>query len=109
MAYAGLFDEHIDIYDFIKLKSKQGVVSEELTLTYSTRAKVSHASGGRTVINNQIQTPYVKTFVLRFYVPIQDTSWIKYQDKYYRVTSIDKDKSLQQQVVIAELVTDYDE
>jgi hypothetical protein len=108
MAWAGLFNEQVDIYDFVKIKTKQGIVSEELKLVYSTRAKVSHASGSRKVINDQIQTPYVKTFVLRIYVPIQDTSWIKYQDKYYQVTSIDVDKVLQQQVVIAELVTDYD-
>lgn len=108
MAWAGLFNEQVEIYDFVKIKTKQGVVTEELKLTYSTRAKVSHASGSRTVINDQIQTPYVKTFVLRIYVPVLDTSWIKYEGKYYQVTSIDVDKALQQQVVIGQLVTDYD-
>lgn len=109
MAYAGLFNEQIEIYDFVKTKSRQGVVNEELKLVYKTRAKVSHLSGSRTVIDDQIQTPYTKTFVMRIYVPVTDTSWIKYEDKYYRITSIDKDKTLQQQVVIASLVTDYDE
>ena len=98
--YAGLLKEKIEIHDLVKTKSKTGVVTETLSKTYETRAKVGHISGSRTVINDEIQTPYVKNFVCRIYVPVQDTSLIKYKDKFYQVTSIDKDPELQQQVII---------
>lgn len=98
--FAGLLQEKIEIHDLVKTKSKTGVVTETLSKTYETRAKVGHISGSRTVINNEIQTPYVKNFVCRIYVPVQDTSLIKYKDKFYQVTSIDKDPELQQQVII---------
>lgn len=104
MAYAGLFNEKVEIYDFQKTKSDTGVIKSNMQLIYTTRAKVGHIGGSRTIINEEIVTPYSKNFVLRMYVPVTDTSWIKYEGKYYRVTSIDKDKAMQQQVVITELV-----
>ena len=105
--FAGLLNEPIQIYDFTKTKSSYGVVSDVLTLAYETRAKVSHIGGSRQVINGEIETPYSKNFVVRIYVPIKDTSWIKYDGKYYRVTSIDRDKAMQQTVVITQEVLDY--
>lgn len=106
MAYAGLFNEPIQIYDQTTKIGDYGERSTEMTLTYSTRAKVSHISGNRTVIDDEIQTPYDKKFVVRIYVPVLDTSWIKYNDKYYRVTCIDKDKDLQQTVILTQLVNE---
>lgn len=104
MAWAGLFNEKVEIYDFVKSKDDYGVITEEMDLVYTTRAKVGHVSGSRSVINSEITTPYVKNFVLRIYVPVNDDSWIKYEGKYYRVTSIDKNKELQQQVITGDLV-----
>ena len=104
MAFAGIFNEPVEIYDFVKTKSSQGIITESMELVYSTRARVSHTGGSRTVINDEITTPYSKNFVLRIYVPVTDTSWIKYENKNYRVTSIDKDRENQQQVITTQLV-----
>lgn len=106
MALAGLFNELVDIYKFFKQKNDYG---EEVTYrekVFSTRAKVGHIGGSRSVINNEIQTPYTKNFVLRIYAPVFDDSYIKYQDKFYRVISIDTDREMQQKVVITELVNE---
>ena len=104
MAYAGLFNEKVEIFDFVQTKSNIGVITNEMVKIYDTRAKVGHISGSRTVINSEIQVPYMKNFVLRVYVPVTETCWIKYDGKYYRVTSIDVDRAMQQQVVTTELV-----
>lgn len=106
MAFAGLFNEPVEIYRFFTVKNKYGEEVTDREKVFSTRAKVSHAGGSRSLINNEIQTPYIKTFVLRIYVPCFDDSWIKYRDKFYRVTSIDEDKAMQQKVVIAEEVNE---
>ena len=103
---AGQLNEKIQIYDLVKVKDDFGRISENRVLSYDTRAKVGHISGSRTVINSEIQTPYVKNFVIRIYVPVNDTSWIKYNDKFYRVTSIDKNTYMQQQVITAEEVNE---
>lgn len=105
--YAGLLNEKIEIYDFTMTKSIIGVVTSTINKVYETRAKVSHRGGSRTVINEEVVTPYQKTFVVRIYVPVTDTSWIKYNGKYYRVVSIDKDIAMQQQVILTDEVLDY--
>lgn len=104
--FAGFLKEKIEIYGFQKTRNEYGEEVEERTLLYTTRAKVGHVGGSRSVINSEIQTPYTKRFVLRIYVPIYDDSWIKYKDKYYRVTSIDKDLDMQQQVIDTEIVNE---
>lgn len=106
MAFAGLFNEPIEVYKFFTEKNEYG---EEITIrnkVFSTRAKVGHIGGSRTVINSEIQTPYMKNFVVRIYVPVFDDSFIKYNGKFWRVTSIDEDKELQQKVVITEIVNE---
>lgn len=102
--FAGLLNEKVEIYDLVVTKSKTGVVNQELQKVYDTRAKVGHIGGSRQVINGEITTPYSKNFVMRIYVPVTDTSCIKYEGNFYRVMSIDRDKSMQQVVVTTELV-----
>lgn len=106
MAQAGLFNEPIEIYDKVSTRNQFGEQVDTMTLVYSTRAKVGHIGGSRSVINNEIVTPYQKNFVVRIYVPVTDTSQIKYENKYYQVTSIDTDKVLQQKTVITQLVNE---
>lgn len=106
MAYAGIFNEPIEIYKFFTEKNKYG---EDVTVrekVFSTRAKVGHIGGSRSVINNEIQVPYMKNFVVRIYAPVFDDSYIKYRGKFYRVESIDEDKEMQQKVVITQLVNE---
>lgn len=102
--YAGLLKEPIEIYEQTSYKSSYGVVTDSLSLSYSTRAKVSHISGSRNVTNDEIYTPYSKNFVVRDYVPVNDTSWIKYGGSYWLVTGIDLDKDLRQKIITTELV-----
>lgn len=102
--YAGLLKEPIEIYDSTITKTSYGTITETMALSYTTRAKVGHIGGSRSVINDEIQIPYTKNFVIRNYVPVQDTSWIKYNNSYYRVTSIDENKDLMQKVITTELV-----
>lgn len=106
MAFAGLFNEQVEIYKFFTIKNKYGEEVTDREKVFSTRAKVGHIGGSRTVINNEIQTPYMKNFVVRIYVPVFDDSYIKYKDKFYRVVSIDENREMQQKVIIAELVNE---
>lgn len=106
MSFAGIFDEPIEIYDIVSTRNDFGEQVDTFELVYKTRARVSHIGGTRQVINDEIVTPYTKNFVVRFYVPVTDTSQIKYQDKLYRVTSFDKDKNTQQITITTELVNE---
>lgn len=106
MAYAGLFNEPIEIWRFTKSKNEYGEEVVDSEKVRDSRAKVTHLSGSRTLRNNEIQYPYNKQFVLRIHEPIDENMMIKWEGHFYRVMSIDKDRQMQQQIIICEIVNE---
>lgn len=106
MAYAGLFNEKIEIWKFIKEQNDYGEQVTKSEKVRDSRAKVQHLSGSRTLKNNEIQYPYNKSFVLRIHEPIDENMWIRWEGNFYRVLSIDKDRQMQQQTIICEIVNE---
>jgi head-tail adaptor len=104
--YAGLLNEKIEIYSPTSTRNSFGEQVDEMTLSYTTRAKVGHIGGSRQVIDYEIQVPYQKNFVTRIYVPVTEVDWIKYKEKFYRILSIEEDIAVQQKVIITELVNE---
>lgn len=124
MAFAGRLNEAITVYNF---KREKNVFGEEVDYSplnysyavawtptdttsyctyYTTRANVIYTGGYRGVINDEIQTPYTKSFIVRNYVPLSDESWIKFKDKYYQVTSMDESRERQEITVQTQLVNE---
>lgn len=106
MAYAGLFNEVIEIWRFTKTQNEYGELVTVTEKVRDSRAKVVHLSGSRSVRNNEIQYPYSKEFVLRIHEPIDENMMIKWHCHFYRVLSIDRDREKQQTVVITEIVNE---
>lgn len=104
--FAGLLREEISIYKLTTSRNSFGEEVETRTKNRTTRAKVGHASGSRSVINSEVQYPYQRVFVIRMGVPINEDCWIEYKGKNYRVLSIDEDPELQQQVINTEVVNE---
>lgn len=104
--WAGLRNESIDIMRYSNQANEYGEIVKTLVKEYTTRAKVVHLSGSRTVRNDEIQYPYNKTFVLRWKSPITEDNLIRWQGKLWRVMSIDNDKDMMQTVVITEIVNE---
>lgn len=121
--WAGKFNEPIYVYNFTAGRNAFGEDVDYSPLSYSyatlydptktsycsyypTRAKVIYTGGNRQVNNDEIQIPYSKTFVTRIYVPVTDTSWVKWKDDYYRVTSIDKSREYQEITINTQLVNE---
>lgn len=104
--WAGLRNEHIDIMRYASVKNEYGETVQTLEREYSTRAKVVHLSGSRQTRNDEIQYPYSKTFVMRYKSPINESNLIRWNEKLYRVLSIDHDRAMQQTVVQTEVVNE---
>lgn len=106
--WAGKLSEPVKVYDFTYTVNEFGEKEETLSYSYAfnTRANVVYTGGYRNVINNEIQTPYTKTFILRSYVPVHDTSWIEWNNQYWRVTGIEFSKERQEQTVTTSLVNE---
>ena len=103
---AGLLNELIEIWKpTISINS----VGEQTT-TYSKnatiKARVLHASGNRTVENDEVVFPYTKNIQVRIYQDISDFDRVMYDGKLYRIQSIETDKLLQCKNIYMEVINE---
>lgn len=104
---AGLLNEIITILSPTYRVNEFGEKVQTYVETYTTRAKVEHVSGNRSNENNEIFYSYTKTFTVRSYVPVTEFDLIKYNDKKYRIITIDnRIKAQNDKVIITELMND---
>lgn len=86
---AGLLTEPIEIHRKTITKSDYGSVQSQYVLRVSTKAQVINQGGSRAEENNQIFYDYRKTFVVRYYIDVQDDDHILYENVWYRILNID--------------------
>lgn len=103
---AGRLNEVVKIYNVESTVNDYGERMEDYVLSMTTRARVDFNSGNRTNENDEIVYNYQKTFNIRSYVPVKDTSHIEWQEKMYRVLSVEKRREYNDIVVIAELINE---
>lgn len=103
---AGRLNEVVKIYNVESTVNDYGERIEEYVLSMTTRARVDFNSSNRTNENDEIVYNYQKTFNVRSYVPVTDTSHIEWQEKMYRVLSVEKRREYNDIVVIAELINE---
>lgn len=96
----------VDIYSPTVTRSDVGSSVTTWSKTYSTRAKVIFGSGARGVEQNEVLYNYVKTFIVRQYVPVTEFDRIYFQGKYYRIISIDDRREFYDKEIVAELVNE---
>ena len=79
----------------------------KFTDSFTTRADVIWNNGNRIVSNEEIFYENTVSFVVRFYCPLEDTMRVKYQDKLYRIISINPEKeTYSRKTIIAELINE---
>jgi SPP1 family predicted phage head-tail adaptor len=107
MKRAGLLNEVIKIYSPSSQVNEYGEKVQTYTLTYTTRARVEHTSGNRSNENNEIFYSYQKTFTVRSYVPVTEYDQVEYNNKRYRIITIDdRIKVRNDKLIITELIND---
>lgn len=104
---AGLLKEVIEILSPTSKVNEYGEKVQTYEKTYETRARVDHNSGNRVNENNEIFYSYQKTFYVRSYVPVTEFDIVKYNDKKYRIITIDnRIKEYNDKLIITELIND---
>ena len=103
---AGRLNEVINIYHPTVTTNDYGEASEEYKLSYTTRAKVDHNSGARTVENNEIVFDYTKTFNVRSYVTVCNDDRIEWQGKMYRILTTQQRREYNDIMITAELINE---
>ena len=103
---AGRLNEPIKIFHPTVNYNEFGEANEEYKEVYTTRAKVDHNSGTRTVENNEIVFDYTKTFNVRSYVPVCDDDRIEWQGKMYRILTTQQRREYNDIMITAELINE---
>lgn len=103
---AGQYNEIINIYKSIETENEYGEREITTEFVFRTRAKHEATSGTRQNENNEIVYDHVKTFYVRSYVPITDTSIIEFDDRKWRVISIEKRKEQNDIKIVTELINE---
>lgn len=106
MKRAGLLNEIINILSPTYTINEFGEKVQTYSVTYTTRARVDNNGGARNTENNEIFYAYQKTFTVRIYVPVTEFDLIEYQNKRYRIITIDKRRDYNDMIIITELVND---
>lgn len=103
---AGLLTENIEIYAPSATTNQFGEESTEYVLKASTKARVVNDNGNRNTHNYEISYSYSKTFQVRIYVNVNEWDRIKWEEKFYRITDINKSKETQSISIKGELIND---
>jgi len=82
----------IDIYTLQTEKTDYGKTRENYVLSYHTRAHIMFDSQSRAVSEGEVYYPNDYTFVVRHYVPVDERCRIKWDNKMWRIISINPNK-----------------
>ena len=103
---AGRLSEVIEIWMQDVFTSEYGDSDIRYKFAANARAMVDHTGGNLSVENNELWNSYTKDFTVRIHTNVQDSDRIKYNDHWYRIITIDIDRSRQTKIIRTELVNE---
>ena len=89
---AGLLNKRITLYKPISTANDFGEYVQRYVYCNETKARVINDSGNRGISNSEMVYSYTKTFEVRSYIKLDETYQIGYQNRLYRIISIEKDR-----------------
>ena len=103
---AGLLKYVIDIQTVIIDKDEYGAETEQWQNVIQTKADVRYLNGSKTLQNGEIININQLQFIVRHYLTINEQMRIVYEEKKYRILSINNDRLMAKKTIIAELIND---
>lgn len=85
---AGLLQHNIEVWKPEMVTNEYGEVEETMVKAYSTRARLIHRSGSKTIENREVVYPYNFTFEVYRYNIINENDQIRHNGKKYDILSI---------------------
>lgn len=96
--------DRIRIYNLVTSGTPYGDTHIEYHFRCTCRARVNYSSGNRTVDNDAIFYSVDRQFIVRSYVPVNDTDIIVWNDQYWRVLTIDHNKTYNDIIITTEKI-----
>lgn len=89
---AALLRDPVEIHELVVSKTEYGTVNKSYRYKCRTKAFVQFDSESQVVSEGEIYYPINKTFIVRAYIPVVETDAVKFEDKMWKVISINKNK-----------------
>ncbi len=103
---AGLLRYLIEIQKVSTNKDDYGAEFENWETHVNCKADIKFNSGNRELQNSEVVITNQLTFIIRYYVDVNESMRIIYDKKKYRILSIDSDNRLMRKTIIAELINE---
>lgn len=103
---AGLLTEQIDILESSLIRNAYGEEETQWSIKQTTKARLMHKGGNRTLSNDEVAYQYTKTFQVRHYIMVNEYDRIQWNGKIYRILDIEPDKQQMLLTINVELVND---
>lgn len=90
---SSLLREQIEIYSVPIEQTEYGTIKEGTpVLKYTTRAYVQFDNQARVVSEGEVYYPTDRTIIVRAYVSVDERDRIKWDNKFWKILSINKNK-----------------
>jgi hypothetical protein len=89
---SALLKDKIQIYELTTERTDYGTIKESYSLKYTTRAFTKFQSENQVISEGEVYYPITMQFIVRAYVPITETDYILFDNKKWKVLSLDKNK-----------------
>lgn len=103
---AGQYNEIVKLYYSVETENEYGERTVEQKYICTTRAKHEETGGSRQNENNEIVYDHTKTFYVRSYIPVTDTSIIEFDGRKYRVITFDRRREHNDIKIVTELINE---
>ena len=103
---AGTLTEVITILKHSVVVSEYGDQSDTYTPSQITRASVLYRNGNRTDSNHDVFYTYHRTLVVRRYIDVDEFDRIQWNDKIWRILSIDPDRVKNSKTIEIEIINE---
>lgn len=103
---SALLKHPIEIYELITTKTEYGTIKTTYELKYETKAHIMFNSENQVISEGEVWFPTNRTFVVRSYVPVTETDHIKYDNKWWRILSINKNDYYANTEIYTTLIND---
>ncbi len=103
---AGLLKHIICIYKPQIASNDYGEAVQTYIVVCKPRAQVISESGDRIITNDEVFFGYRKTFKVRSYVQVDESCQVEYNNKRYRILSIDDNTEKNEKSIRAEIINE---
>ena len=80
----------IQLYNLVTEKNPYGAIQSSYAYRCSTKAHIIFNSENQVVSEGEVFYPITLTFIVRSYIPVKETDRIKWEDKFWKIMSINK-------------------